>query len=142
MKIIFDYNRTIFNPDTSTLYDGVLGVLQKLSINNELFLISKNEPNRKNTIKKLNINNYFKKIILVEEKTTDIFYGLTDGDKEVFVIGDRIKGEISIGNLLGFKTIWIKQGKFLNDTYKNKYEKPDYIIYDIRQLLEIFKKYE
>jgi hypothetical protein len=55
MKIIFDYNRTIFDPDTDNLYFGVLDLLQKLSQKYELFLISRNEPTRKGRLEKLNI---------------------------------------------------------------------------------------
>lgn len=142
MKIIFDYNRTIFNPDTNNLYDGVLEVLNKLSSNHDLFLVSKYESRRKDTINKLGINDYFKKVILVKEKTLDIFSSLTKGDKNVFVVGDRVKGEIYLGNLLGFKTVWIKQGKFSNDVYTKIEEKPDYIIEEIKQLIEILEKYE
>lgn len=142
MKIIFDYNRTIFNPDTNNLYDGVLGVLNKLSASHDLFLVSKYESRRKDTINKLGINDYFKKVILVKEKTLDIFSSLTEGDKNVFVVGDRVKGEIYLGNLLGFKTVWIKQGKFSNDVYTKIEEKPDYIIEEIKQLIEILEKYE
>ena len=142
MKIIFDYNRTIFNPDTNNLYDGVLGVLNKLSASHDLFLVSKYESRRKDTINKLGINDYFKKVILVKEKTLDIFSSLTEYDKNVFVVGDRVKGEIYLGNLLGFKTVWIKQGKFSNDVYTKIEEKPDYIIEEIKQLIEIIERYE
>ena len=62
MKIIFDYNRTIFDPETDNLYLGVLELLQKLSSKYELFLISRNEPTRKKRLEELNIKNYFQKI--------------------------------------------------------------------------------
>lgn len=139
MKIIFDYNRTVFNPDTNNLYDGVLEVLEKLSRNHELLLVSKYESTRNNVIKKLGINIYFKKIILVEEKTKKIFADLVGDDKDVLVVGDRIKGEIYLGNLLGLNTVWIRQGKFSNELHTKEVEKPDYTINNIKQLLEIIK---
>lgn len=142
MKIIFDYNRTIFNPDTNNLYDGALEVLQNLSITHELFLVSKNEYNRENMMKTLGINDYFKKIVLVDNKTVDIFTELVGEDKNVLIVGDRIKGEIYLGNLLGFNTVWVKQGKFSNDIYANEKEKPNYIINELRELLKIIEKYE
>lgn len=142
MKIIFDYNRTIFNPDTNNLYDGVLEILKKLSINHELLLVSKNELTRDDTINKLGISSYFRKIVLVEEKTKKIFTDLVGDSKDVLVVGDRIKGEIYLGNLLGLNTIWIRQGKFSNETFSTEDEKPDYIINDIKELLEIIKKHE
>jgi phosphoglycolate phosphatase-like HAD superfamily hydrolase len=90
MKIIFDYNRTLYNPETNSLYFGVIKLLQDLSKNHELFLISKNEPGREDGLEKQGIKKYFKKISFVEEKTTDLFKELVQGDKNSFVIGDRV----------------------------------------------------
>jgi FMN phosphatase YigB (HAD superfamily) len=142
MKIIFDYNRTIFNPDTNNLYDGVLEILEELFLKHELFLVSKYEPTRSNVINKLEINKYFQKIVLVEQKTEEIFIDLVGENKDVVVVGDRIKREIYLGNLLGFNTVWVRQGKFSNEINDTEEEKPDYVIKDIKELLEIIKKYE
>ncbi len=142
MKIIFDYNRTIFNPETGTLYSGVLEMIKILSLNHDLFLVSKNETNREDFFKKLGIFEYFKKVIFVEEKNEDIFKNLVGENLDVIVVGDRIKGEIFIGNQLGYTTVWIKQGRFANDLPKNKEEIPNHLITDIKELMEIIKIYE
>ena len=36
-------------------------------------------------------------------------------DADFFVIGDRVKKEIRFGNVCGFKTIWLKRGKFASE---------------------------
>lgn len=142
MKIIFDYNRTIFNPDVQSLYPGVVDLLSFLSLYHDLYLISKNEPGREDKLDSLNIKNFFKEIVFVEEKTIEVFKTITKTHEEVLIVGDRVQGEITIGNKLNFITVWLKQGKFSKEEPINDEQKPKYIINDIRELREIIKKYE
>jgi len=142
MKIIFDYNRTIFDPNTQELYPGVFKLLKQLSINHDLFLISKNEFGRRETLDNLGIIDFFQKIFFVENKTIEIFKKVSKNNKETLIIGDRIRGEIVIGNKLNFITVWLKQGKFSNEEPINEEQKPKYIINDILELKKIIKKYE
>jgi len=142
MKIIFDYNRTIFNPEADSLYQGVVKLLQDLSKKNELFLISRNEPGRKNKLKKLGIEQYFENITFVEEKTIELFKELAQGDKNILVIGDRVKEEICIGNQLNFITIWVQQGKFANELPTKSEEKPSFTVKNIEEIKNIVSQYE
>lgn len=142
MKIIFDYNRTLFDPETDALYAGVIELLKKLSEQNELSLISRNDPSHENRLQELGIRGYFKEIAFVEEKTTQIFKKLADGEQNIIVIGDRIKEEISLGNQLGFITIWIRQGKFSEESPANEEENPRYTVDGIEGLQNIISKYE
>jgi len=142
MKIIFDYNRTLFNPDTDTLYDGALELLNELSKKHILFLISKNEPKRRSKIKNLKITKFFEKILFVEKKTPSLFLKLTKNDQDVLIVGDRIHSEISVGNSLGFKTVWVTQGIFSKEIPKNIKESPDHQIKNISELINIIKIYE
>ena len=142
MKIIFDYNRTIFNPETDTLYGGVLELLKVLSVNHNLFLVSKDETGRDVKLKDFGIAEYFESTVFVKEKTTEVFKKLVENNEKALVIGDRVRGEISIGNQLGFITVWVKQGKFANELPQNQDEIPDHEIDEIKQLLKIIKIYE
>ncbi len=142
MKIIFDYNRTIFDPDTDTTYLGVLDVLKRLSLKHELFLISRNEPARKKRVEELNIKNYFQKIIFVDEKSVKIFKEIAGDTKKVVVIGDSIRDEIKIGNQLGFFTIRLKKGKFATEVPRDKNEVAKLEITDINDLENIIVQYE
>ena len=74
MKIIFDYNRTIFDPETDDLYQGVFELISDLSKKYELYLVSANEPRRKEKIKDLNIDSFFKGIFFVENKSLEVLY--------------------------------------------------------------------
>jgi FMN phosphatase YigB (HAD superfamily) len=73
MKIIFDYNRTLFNPDTGNLYPDVLSILSTLSKNHELFLVSRNDPRRESMLVSLGISSFFKKKLFVDTKTATLF---------------------------------------------------------------------
>ena len=142
MKIIFDYNRTIFDPETDKLYPGVFELLQKLSMKYELFLISRDEPLRKKRLTELNIKNYFQKIIFVAEKSKQIFKEIAGDTKNTVVIGDSIGAEIKIGNQLGFITVRLKRGKFALEIPQDKDEIAKFEITDIQDLENIILNYE
>ncbi len=142
MKIIFDYNRTIFNPEKQELYSGVLELLNTLSQKHDLFLISKKEEGRQETLNSLGIINLFKKVVFTEKKSAELFKEITNNMNDVIVIGDRVRGEISIGNELNYTTVWIKQGKFSEEKPLNDSQQPKHIINDIRELEKIIKQYE
>ncbi len=142
MKIIFDYNRTIFDPETDDLYQGVFELISDLSKKYELYLVSANEPRRKEKIKDLNIDSFFKGIFFVENKSLEVFKMIADIGEEVLVVGDNIYSEISTGNKMHFITVLIKQGKFSNLLPRKKEEKPKHTINNIRELKEILKGYE
>ncbi len=142
MKIIFDYNRTIFNPDKQELYSGVFELLNDLSKKQELFLISKNEAGRNEILEKFRINKFFKRIIFTDNKSVKTFQEIIGTDKNAIVVGDRVQGEITIGNQLNLVTVWIKQGKFSGVVPINEIQKPKYTISNISELKEIIKQYE
>lgn len=142
MRIIFDYNRTIFDPDTDDIYPGVLELLQRLSIKYELFLVSRNEPARKERVKDLAIDGYFQEIVFVDKKSKQIFEKISGNSEIVVVVGDSIRDEIAIGNQLGFVTVRIKKGIFATMVPMCNDESPQYEIMDIRELENILSRYE
>lgn len=137
MIIIFDYYRTLFNPDTDSLYAGVIEVVKKLSQKNDLFLVSRNEPGRATRLKEFGIHKYFQKSIFVEEKTKEAFETLAKKGIRTIVVGDRVKQEIALGNQLGLTTVWVRQGKFADELPSVEGERPNYMIQDIRELTDI-----
>ena len=142
MKIIFDYNRTLFNPDTGSLYHGVLELLKRLSKRHELFLVSKNEVGRNEKFENMSIKKYFISYTFTDKKSRQIFLDLVGDSGEVFVVGDRVAGEIKIGNELRFRTIWVRQGIFGLDNPKSEIEKPDFIVDCISDVEKIILEHE
>ena len=110
MKIIFDYSRTIFNPDTDRLYVGVFEVLDELSKSHELYLVSTHEQGRREKIKDFGIHIFFKKVFFVNRKSVEIFKLIADEGDEVLVVGDNIYSEINVGNKMNFNTVLLNHG--------------------------------
>lgn len=142
MNIIFDFNRTLFNPETGSLYPGALPLLRALATRHTLFLMSKRESGREHLLEELGIESCFKKALFVEQKTKEDLSSLVDGAKNTLVVGDRIKREITLGNQLGFFTVWVKQGRFADEMPTADNEEPDYTIQNIQDLDKIISTYE
>lgn len=115
--VIFDLNRTLYDPDTDTLLPGVLETLTCLSSHGvEMHVISRNEPGRENILGIQGISHFFRTVTFVEDKTPEVFAHLMESCREpleaMYVVGDYLHEEIRFGNQCGAKTIWLKRGKF------------------------------
>jgi FMN phosphatase YigB (HAD superfamily) len=131
--VIIDFNRTLYDPDSAELEKEGIEILEYLKSKNYLlYLVARDNPKRRDLIKSLGIEKYFRKILIKQEKSEEDFLEcLVDAklpSKDFVVIGDRIKKEISIGNKLGMMTIWIRKGKFSQEKPGSVTEKPDQII--------------
>ncbi|MCU0660470.1 MAG: HAD hydrolase-like protein [Candidatus Pacebacteria bacterium] len=59
--------------------------------------------------------------------------------EETIVVDDRMIRGIAWGNRKGTSTVWLKKGKFADETPTMETEKPQCIITDIRELSDILK---
>ena len=141
--VIFDFNRTIYDPVTKGLLPDVEVVLGTL-INRgfDLYLVSRGNQ-RKDLIDSLGISNYFKEIIVSNTKSKRDFETIIAQEavdiKSSFVMGDRVRKEITSGNTLGLKTIWLRQGKFANELPRNSTEQPNHVVKRLKDTLDIVK---
>lgn len=142
MKIIFDYNRTLFNPELNELYPGARELLRRLHARHELFLVSRFEQERITQLETLDIRQYFQDVAFVPDKTEEIFIGLVGTALDVMVIGDSITDEIRIGNILGYITIRIQQGKFSGQVPVSKEQTAKHIITSLEEIEPLLKHYE
>lgn len=55
---IFDYNRTLFNPETEGLFPEVVGLLEKLRGRFKLALVAKGDAERAKQLEQLGIRKY------------------------------------------------------------------------------------
>ena len=142
MKIIFDYNRTIFDPDSNTLYPGTRDVLHQLSSTCELFLVSMNDPERRSAIEAFNIERYFKKVFFVNKKSRSLFQKIAGVDihTTIVVVGDSIRNEISIGNRLGYATVRFKRGKFAGQVPEYEDEYANFEITELHELYDLIRR--
>lgn len=142
--VIIDFNRTIFNPEKQILNNGAVLMLDALKNKNfTLFLISRGNSKRFDLIRKLGLFKYFQEILVVSEKKESDFRNIVTKFKikppKSFVIGDRVKKEILLGNRCGLQTIWFRNGKFANEIPRLTKEKPNYVIENLKEVIRIIK---
>ncbi|OGY27412.1 MAG: hypothetical protein A3F33_01360 [Candidatus Woykebacteria bacterium RIFCSPHIGHO2_12_FULL_43_10] len=138
--VIFDFFRTLYDPDNDALLEGATQVLEGLKKRGfELFIVS-HGAGRKEELQSLGIDHFFKDVVVTTEKTEkDFLKVIPEGTDKTnsFVIGDRVRYEIKIGNILGFQTIWLKLGKFSVEKPQSNEEKPDFTILSLKEILKI-----
>lgn len=139
--IILDFNRTLYNPDNNSLFDGVIEFLKDYSKTYSLAIIGKGDEKRSSLIDALNIKKYFEYIDLKEEKEDNMFkqcmQTLKFNPEQCWSIGDRIKKEIKMSKKFGIKTIWFKNGKFSLELPESKEEEPDFTVSDFKEIRNI-----
>lgn len=130
--VIFDWKRTLYDPDERILLDGAIELLEFLKAKDiPMILIGKGGEDMKQEVERLGVDKFFQQIVFAEgAKDLELFKAYIDQDnsKSTLFIGDRVRSELEIGNKLGATTIWIKQGKFATEEPINGNQKPDYTV--------------
>lgn len=138
VSIIFDFNRTLYDPIQEQLYTDALKCLESLK-DLSLGLLTTQAANRNNTLfAELGILDYFTHIIVTRQKTqqhlADFAQILHTPHNQIFVVGDRLDEEIAFGNELGMQTIWLDRNRsFIQNT-------ANYQIHSLSELPEIIRK--
>lgn len=141
--IIFDWKRTLYDPDNKLLIDGALELLKSIKKRDiPIILVGKGGDDMNVEIKRLSVDSYFEKIIFIEgEKDLNIYKPLiSKKPKNTLFIGDRVRSELEAGNKLGAITVWIKQGKFSNEGPENEQQKPTFTVLKLRQCLKLISE--
>ena len=135
MTIIFDFNRTIFDPETNALVPFAYEALQIFKTQGiEMHLVSKLEVGREDALESLGVAEFFTTKSFVEDKETAMRALVTDATGPVYVVGDYLHNEIRIGNQLGTKTVWLKRGRFSNLQPETEHDIPWRTIEDLKHL--------
>ncbi|MDA2922172.1 HAD hydrolase-like protein [Patescibacteria group bacterium AH-259-L07] len=140
--IIFDFNRTLYDPDTNMLVPDAKFVLCTLLERKfALYLISHAARSRKKLISTIGIRPYFTNIVITREKSKKNFKKIVQqkmiNREQSFIIGDRIRKEIVVGNNLGLQTIWVRIGKFADEYPREENEQPTYTVGTLKGILKI-----
>ena len=142
-SIIFDWKRTLYDPDTKTLIKGALDLLEYLKNKNiPMVLIGKGKEDMNEEVKKLGVKKYFTEIIFAEgAKDPKLFAKYVPSNpKETVFVGDRVRSELEIGNKLGATTIWVRQGKFAKEQPEVAQQQPDYSVLSLSECLSLLKE--
>lgn len=140
--IMFDFNRTLYNPDKKELIKGAKSVLEKyFKAEIRMILISRLEKDRQGIVREMGIEKYFDEIVFVKEKNEKLFKTFLEkyNPQKVYVVGDYLYEEIRYGNMNNMKTIWIRNGKFKDVQPQSAYDKPNYTIDNISKITSIIK---
>ena len=145
--VVFDYGRTLLDRETNKFFPEAFKLLADLKQKGyKLGLVSKtkNTPDRAEEIVETGLADNFDAVITTYVKKEENFRELA-GDldikpSEMLIVGDRIRGEIVIGNKIGSKTVWLKKGLFAKQPPRNNQEKPTYTINELAELSLILNK--
>lgn len=141
--VIFDWKWTLYHPANQALVPGARELIDYLrSQNTKMVIIGKDQGgDMASAVKRLGVREYFSDIRFIDDvKTPELFseYAKDFHPDQVWVVGDRIKGEIDAGNKIGAKTVWLKFGKFSNELPESDEEQPDYTFTSLHDLLKLF----
>lgn len=141
--IIFDWKRTLYDPESKKLITGALKILKLLTTKwSKVILIGKGGDEMYQEVKRLKIKKYFSKIIFQEGKKDMMIFSQFISIKNprlTMVVGDRVQSEIEIGNTLKATTIWIKNGKFSEELPLSKIQEPTFTLNSLVELLNFFR---
>lgn len=116
--VIFDFNRTLYDPESDALYEGVLAMLDELRTMRRLILYSKKEGGREDLLTRLGIEAHFEAAYFVDSKTADSVRDILARHElatdECIIVGDVITSELAAGREVGLETVWLRHGKFAN----------------------------
>jgi FMN phosphatase YigB (HAD superfamily) len=139
--VIFDFNRTIYDPETDQLTPGAKEVLDSLKAEGVLlFLIARGSEDRRKRIEELGLLPYFERVVVNEDKSANSFRSCSEQcppGTEIFAVGDRVRREIRLANESGMTTIWYRSGKFANEEPQDTSEKPAFTISTLAQVRDL-----
>jgi|UniRef100_UPI003FEE335F HAD superfamily hydrolase (TIGR01509 family) len=129
------------------LYPDTVAVLDKLSKKYKLGIIANQIAGTQKRIDNWGIGKYFDVVVASAEVGYDkpdfeIFnIALAQANckpNEAVMIGDRLDNDIVPAKKLGMRTVWVRQGFAKIQYVKSKNERPDYIIENIDDIIDIF----
>lgn len=145
--IIFDWGRTLYNPDIKQPFPGVMNLLEYLSGKYTLAIVALasdgNVERRMRVIREHDMGKYFASIFIEGGNDKDRLYDallvkLAIPSKEAAIVDDRVVRGIRWGNQHGCVTVWMKQGKFSAELPDKDTGRPRHTIHDIREPKELF----
>ena len=144
------YNLTLpkWHKELEILYPEAKAVLMVLKEKNfKLGIIANQSLGSEERLRNWDVLEYFDVVIASAEE------GVAKPDLKIFeialerakcksqnavMVGDRLDNDILPANKIGMKTIWIKQGFGKYSTPQNEYEKADFVVSNLSEILDVF----
>lgn len=143
---IFDYGRTLFDREREHFFDDATEVLEYLSNNYRLAIVSFSKPDdvqgRVDALVKHGIYDLFEEIVFCStpEGKDDAYLGLSNSTgipiNEMAIVDDYVIRGIAWGNRNGATTYWFKNGKFSHHLPNSTTGVPTHTIRELRSILD------
>ncbi len=148
-KALEAYGLTVapWNSEDEFVYPEAEGCLKTLRRKYHIGIIANQNFGSKDRLEKLGLMKYIDLVVASAEE------GVAKPDLRIFrialdkahclpknavMVGDRLDNDIAPANLIGMKTVWIKQGFCGMTTVKSENEAPDYRIENLNELCNLF----
>jgi len=150
--IFLDFGRTIYDPDSGSLFPGTIETLEKLSQQGlKLGLLTVAETDdldsRVKELDDLGLSVFFQSIDIVSRSTkgkdfTNLLrdFGMEEKTDNCLVVGDNLKREIIAGNTIGAFTVWIRQRLSGDWKPQNEIQTPKATIEAIEELIPLIER--
>lgn len=141
--VVFDFNRTLFDPTVYALYNGVIPMLEELKRTRRLMLFSKKGWDRHLLLDTLGISAYFDSTHFVEQKSSKVLQGILASHglnaADCIIVGDMLSEEICAGQELGMRTVWFRQSRFRFMSSPDVSCVPHHTVHSIAELRELLR---
>jgi putative hydrolase of the HAD superfamily len=127
-----------------SLFSGAREALEKLRGHYQLHLVTAgHRPTQEAKIRILKIGEFFSSIYLIDPAKSEvkgqafstILKKSGDSPNQHLSIGNRLDTDIGEAKRLGWRTCWVQHGEHASFAPINDFEKPDYTIHSIKDLI-------
>ena len=134
--------------DLETLYPDTTVTLQRLGETYKLGIIANQDFGTEQRLTDFDIRQYIDLVIASAEEGVAkpdlrIFQIALDRanckPEEAAMVGDRIDNDIMPANIIGMKTVWIKQGFGKYTVLSSKEEQPNYLVNHLAEIIALFR---
>ncbi len=139
--IIFDWNGTLYEKKKG-LFPKTESTLKTLKQKYKIGLVTLGKEGveeRRRILERSGILHYFDSVIVDTSKSADHYTrcmnDLGTNPSNTYIVDDRTKRGIMIGNALGCKTFWIQKGEFSHELPDEQTGEPSFRIDSVEDLL-------
>lgn len=142
---IFDWKRTLYDPDNRCLIDGAVDVLELLRQQGAvLSLVGKGADDMLAEVERLGVKQYFAYIDFRDgAKDIDLYEKAVAGvlPHDIVFVGDRVRSELAVGKSIGAKTVWVRQGVYADELPESSEQEPDFAVSSLRELKDLLQNF-
>lgn len=144
--VIFDFNRTLYDPETDSFYPGVFEMLRTLHASDlKLGLWSRDEKARAETISRDGLRELFDHVLIVRSKSAEdirqLCLVLGVQPSETAVVTDPVRSDLAAAKEVGTHVICVRQGKFVSDLPYAPEEQPDDEVADLAGAARVLQSF-